>query len=230
MAHSNRMVPLSFADQDFAVVDERALFWPAERALLVADLHLEKASWFAATGQLLPPYDSLATLERLAMAVDRCGATSLWCLGDNFHDSAGSERLAGRARDCLDALARRVAIHWVTGNHDAALAGDIGGRILPAAQLRGIYLCHSAHEQPQGPTISGHFHPRLRLQLRGRGLSRPCFVRSDGHLILPAFGALTGGLDADDPAIVAVAGPGEALVTTRDRLLRFAILPLVSAG
>ena len=80
------MVPFSFAGEELVLVAGRALYWPRERALLVADLHLEKSSFYARFGQMLPPYDSRETLERVAMAVRETGARRVFCLGDNFHD------------------------------------------------------------------------------------------------------------------------------------------------
>ena len=92
------MVPLSFGGHDFQALSEGALFWPVHSALLVADLHLEKASWLAGGGQFLPPYDSIATLEALAALATRTGARAIWCLGDSFHDVGGGERLPGAAQ------------------------------------------------------------------------------------------------------------------------------------
>ncbi|HEX3422290.1 MAG TPA: phosphoesterase, partial [Sphingomicrobium sp.] len=92
------MVPFSFAGETFFPTVEGALFWPAEQALLVADLHLEKASWFARLGQFLPPYDSHATLTALSAEVERTRATRLFCLGDSFHDAFGCDRLPASAR------------------------------------------------------------------------------------------------------------------------------------
>ena len=102
------MVPLSFAGHDFKALAEGALYWPARRALLVADLHFEKASWFAVRGQMLPPYDSIATLAGVTALADRTGARELWCLGDSFHDSAGCERLPEQARAMLLDLAADI--------------------------------------------------------------------------------------------------------------------------
>lgn len=212
------MVHLSFAGQDFEIVDALALFWPAEAALFVADLHFEKASWYAASGQMLPPYDSVATLDRLERALDRCGATSLWCLGDNFHDDGGAGRLDEAVTARLERLARRVRLTWITGNHDAALETGFGGDVVEEANLAGLALRHRAESGQSVPELSGHFHPRLRRRLRGRMVSRPCFVRSDTRLILPAFGSLTGGLDADDPAILACVGARpQAVVATESK-------------
>lgn len=216
------MVPLSFAGQDFAIVDRAALYWPREKALFVADLHFEKASWYARSGQMLPPYDSAATLDRLERAVELSGATSLWCLGDNFHDSDGASRLDPALAGRLESLSRRIALHWITGNHDSALENGFGGRVVEEADLAGLALRHKAETHRSFPELSGHFHPRIRVRLRGRTVSRPCFVACSQRLILPAFGALTGGLDADDPAILSVVGQDpQAIVATESRALRF---------
>lgn len=216
------MIHLSFAGQDFVPLAEGALFWPAREALLVADLHLEKASWYATGGQMLPPYDSLATLDALTQAISRTGAREVWCLGDSFHDDAGTERLPDLARMRLSMLIRRVEWTWITGNHDAGLAGQIGGKCLEAAVVDDILLRHEALGGEPRPEISGHFHPKLRIVQRGRSVSRRCFVASAKKLILPAFGSLAGGLDAGDPAILDAAGrPADAYVATSGRLLRF---------
>jgi uncharacterized protein len=218
------MPPLRFAGHDFVVAGGTALYWPAEAALIVADLHLEKASWFAARGQMLPPYDSRATLERLATLVDQTGATAVWCLGDNFHDEGGAARLPDDARALLAALTARCDWHWITGNHDEHLPATIGGTIHDESTLRGLVLRHRANAADPQPELSGHFHPKHRITLRGRGVSRPCFVASATKLILPAFGALTGGLAADHPEIMAATGlPAAALIPTADQLLSFAI-------
>lgn len=218
------MVPLSFAGHDFKALAQGALFWPARRALLVADLHFEKASWFAGKGQMLPPYDSIATLTELAALVDRTGAMETWCLGDSFHDSAGCERLPADARAMLTALTARLDWRWITGNHDSLLVDHCGGTILEEAEIDGLVLRHEADPRDPRPELSGHFHPKLRLRLRGRQVARRCFVATETKLILPAFGSLTGGLDAHHPEIVRAVGPrAQALVALEDRLLRFPI-------
>ena len=217
------MVPFSFGGHALYALPQGAVFWPARRALLVADLHLEKGSWFATRGQMLPPYDSMATLADLEALVTATDATELWCLGDSFHDGAGCERLPTAARATLTGLTARLAWTWITGNHDPVIAdrcgGDLagggGGRRAGAAP-RGV-----DRAEPR-PELSGHFHPKLRVTLRGRSVARRCFVATGRKLILPAFGALTGGLDAHHPAIVRAMGePAEALVPVDDRMLRF---------
>src|SRR3954447_13594877 len=107
------MVPFSFAGETFAASAEGALYWPERQALLVADLHLEKASWFARLGQFLPPYDSHATLTALAAEVERTGAIRLFCLGDSFHDGFGCDRLPGNARELLASLTGKLDWVWI---------------------------------------------------------------------------------------------------------------------
>lgn len=220
------MVRFSFAGTDLAALVPGALYWPTRRALIVADLHLEKASFFARGGQMLPPYDTLSTLADLEALVVASGARELWCLGDSFHDARGCERLPADARAQLQALTGRLRWTWITGNHDAratTLADRCGGAVVDEAEVDGLLLRHEAEPGETRPELSGHFHPKLRLVLKGRAIARRCFVASATKLILPAFGALTGGLDAGSPAIANAIGhaPAQALVPLADRLLRF---------
>ena len=218
------MVPLSFAGHEFFASPDGALHWPAENALLVADLHLEKASWFAKGGQMLPPYDSLATLQALEREIDLTGATRLYCLGDSFHDRFGCDRLTSDARNLLTNLTARLDWIWIVGNHDIGFADHCGGRIEEECEVAGIMLRHEAVEHDSRPEMSGHYHPKFRLSLRGRSVSRRCFVASSTKLILPAYGAFTGGLDAGHPEIVRKVGRGaSALVPVTNRLLKFPI-------
>ena len=199
-----------------------ALYWPSRRALLVADLHLEKASWFARLGQMLPPYDSVATLSDLtALSVSTC-AEEIWCLGDSFHDRHGCDRLPERAREMLTSLTAATRWTWITGNHDPGFSDPCGGAVVDEAEVDGLLLRHEADPAETRPELSGHFHPKLRIIHRGRKVARRCFVATDRKLILPAFGALTGGLDASHPEIVrAVGRDAQALIPVADRLLRF---------
>lgn len=217
------------------MVGGRALYWERENALLVADLHLEKASFFASTGQFLPPYDSRETLERLAAAVRATGARRVYTLGDNFHDGEGALRLEPHAAGMLDALTRALDFVWVTGNHDVKrqdhAPGTVGGTFVAELELAGLVLRHEALAGETRPELSGHFHPRLQVRVQGRHIRRPCAVLSEdaagsGRMILPAFGALTGGMDAADPAIVQALQPArriDAVVPARDRLARFTL-------
>jgi uncharacterized protein len=215
------MVRFSFSGHELAALPAGALFWPARRALLVADLHFEKASWYARTGQMLPPYDSVATLGALDTLMRAFEPAEVWCLGDSFHDSAGHERLSNDAREKLQAFTAATRWTWITGNHDAMLA-DCGGAIMDEAEVDGLILRHEADPREARPELSGHFHPKLRIAVRGRLVARRCFVASATKLILPAFGALTGGLDVRHPEIRRAVGPdARALVPVEDRLLSF---------
>ena len=215
------MVPFSFAGEEFALTQGRALYWRREQALLVADLHLEKASFFARHGQMLPPYDSRETLERLALAIRETGARRVYTLGDNFHDSRGVERLEPHAAGMLDALTRATDWVWITGNHDIGKDGRVaeakaGGTLVDELEIAGMVLRHRAEKSETRPEMSGHYHPRLQLTVRERRIRRPCAVVSDdgrgsGRMILPAFGALTGGMDAADPAILGALQPARSI-------------------
>lgn len=217
------MPPLPFGGHEFRVAGGKALFWPLRNALIVADLHLEKASWFAARGQMLPPQDSLATLDALADLVGQTGAEEIWCLGDNFHDSDGPSRLPTPARQTLAQLIATTRWTWVTGNHDAALSASLGGDVCVEACVEGLLLRHEAEPGEMRPELSGHFHPKHKSMARGRSVTRPCFVEGPTKLILPAFGALTGGMPATHEAIRAPLGRILAIhVPAGDRLLRFA--------
>jgi len=218
------MVPFSFAGETFVASPEGALHWPSQSALLVADLHLEKASWFARLGQFLPPYDSIATLTALTDLVQATGVSRLYCLGDSFHDRFGCDRLPEQARALLTGMTDRLDWIWIVGNHDPGFADHCGGTLVEEVEVAGIILRHEAIPADFRPELSGHFHPKLRVNMRGRHVSRRCFVASATKLILPAFGSLTGGLDASHPEIVKNVGRGaSALVPLPDRMLRFPI-------
>jgi hypothetical protein len=218
------MVPFSFGGHDWLALRGGALFWPGRQALLVADLHFEKASFFARFGQMLPPYDTLATLADLSALIAATGAAEVWCLGDSFHDVGGCDRLPEQARQALRALTAAVRWTWITGNHDRVVADHCGGDVVDQALVDGLMLRHEAEAQERLPELSGHFHPKLRIRVRGKQVARRCFVATPTKLILPAFGSLTGGLDVDHPEIVRAVGIGaEALVPVDDRMLRFPI-------
>ncbi len=181
-----------------------ALWWPGEATLIVADLHLEKGSSFAARGVMLPPYDTSATLERLAGAM-RPGLARVICLGDSFHDGAGPARLAAADRALLAALTARCEWIWIAGNHDPELPPELGGRHVAGALRCGpLVFRHIAAAAPAPGEVSGHYHPKSGVVLRGRRIAGPCFLHDDRRLILPAFGAYTGGLDAATPALRAL--------------------------
>jgi DNA ligase-associated metallophosphoesterase len=183
-----------------------ALWWPDERLLAVADLHLEKGTWYGAqTGQLLPPYDTRTTLRRLALAIARLRPRSVVCVGDSFHDAGAALRIAPADATALAALVGSVADWiWLIGNHDPYPPRDWGGTVSHELACGPLAFRHEAERLPLtrcDGEISGHYHPVAVLTVRGRGLRRRCFVTDGYRLVLPSYGAYTGGLNARDPAI-----------------------------
>jgi DNA ligase-associated metallophosphoesterase len=179
-----------------------ALFWPAERLAVVADLHLEKGSAAARGGQLVPPFDSRVTLDRLAALLRRLKPRTVIALGDSFHDSHGPARLSAADAQRLGDLTAATAFIWVQGNHDPRPPIGIGGRAVPEFTLGGITFRHQADPGARHE-ISGHFHPKARVPTRAGEVVRPCFVADARKIMLPAFGAYTGGLNVRAPAIAA---------------------------
>jgi DNA ligase-associated metallophosphoesterase len=181
-----------------------ALWWPERRLLAVADLHLEKASHYARHGQMLPPYDSIATLERLAGVVRRRDPLTLVLLGDSFHDVGGADRLDAAARDRLGRLGVGRNLIWLAGNHDAALPDSLPGERTKTLDLAGLHLRHQPDCNQRPAEIIGHFHPVARVATAQGALRRRCFLHDGVRLILPAFGSLAGGLNVRDVAIAAL--------------------------
>jgi DNA ligase-associated metallophosphoesterase len=170
-----------------------ALYWPEQGLLAVADLHLEKGSSFATRGVLLPPYDTAATLARLARLIAQYAPRCVIALGDSFHDGGGPARLSDEDRDNLRGLQRGRDWIWITGNHDPEPATCIGGAFIETLKVGGLNFRHL----PSGAVaeICGHLHPIARLRNRGRTVSRRCFVTDKTRMVMPAFGAFTGGLN-----------------------------------
>ena len=216
--------PLHFAGERLMLDPAGALFWPAQRLLAVADLHLEKGSAAAVRGNLLPPWDTRATLDRLAALLRRYRPATVVALGDSFHDSAGSGRLLPADHTRLTAMANFSAFIWVLGNHDPAPPDGIPGT--PAAELRAgpLLFRHQATPGPAPGEICGHHHPKAHIPTRGTVVTRPCFVTDGSRLMLPALGAYTGGLDVRDPAIASLfPRGGRVFLLGRDRLFSFAL-------
>jgi DNA ligase-associated metallophosphoesterase len=175
-----------------------ALYWPEQGLLAIADLHLEKGSSFAARGQLLPPYDTAATLSRLGRLVAHYAPRVVIALGDSFHDGGGPARLSRADRDNLNALQRGRDWIWLTGNHDPEPAADIGGIFHATLALGAVTFRHI----PTGAAgeVAGHLHPVACVSHRGRAVSRRCFAADETRMVMPAFGAFTGGLNIRDAA------------------------------
>jgi DNA ligase-associated metallophosphoesterase len=179
-----------------------ALFWEDERLLVVSDLHLEKGSSFATRGVLLPPYDTVATLGRLAAVIARHDPRAVIALGDSFHDRDAHGRLSAPDREAISALQARRDWIWISGNHDPAIPSDLGGMVAEEVAIGAIVFRH----EPTGASgeIAGHLHPKARVSTRGRSMERRCFACDGERAVMPAFGAYTGGLSIRDAAFARI--------------------------
>jgi len=207
-----------------------ALYWPARRLLAVADLHLEKGSGFAARGNaLLPPYDSRATLAALARLVRHYDPKTVVSLGDSFHDGGAPARLVAADAAALKRLTGAVDWVWAAGNHDPAPPEGFGGRVVEELVLDRLRFRHeAAAETLASGEVSGHYHPKALVQTRGRRIGGRCFATDGRRLVLPSFGAYTGGLDVLDPALTALFGPAlKILLLRRGRIYAFGRRQLV---
>jgi DNA ligase-associated metallophosphoesterase len=184
------------------------LFWPEERLLIVADLHLEKGSSYAARGVLLPPYDTAATLARLSRLLLRYAPRAVVALGDSFHDGGGPARIAESDRAVLRLLQRGRDWIWIAGNHDPEPVAGLGGTSAAMLAVGTLILRHqpqAALDEGMGE-LAGHLHPVARVTARGRTLSRRCFAADSRRVVIPAFGAYAGGLNVRDRAFADVFG------------------------
>jgi DNA ligase-associated metallophosphoesterase len=187
----------------FAADPAGVVYWAEQGLLAVADLHFEKGSSFAARGVLLPPYDTAATLARLAALIARYAPRVVVALGDNFHDRRGHARLADTDRAAMLNMQRGRDWVWITGNHDPEPAEGIGGRFLSTLKVGTVTFRHQPEEGACGE-IAGHLHPVARVTRRGRSVSRRCFAADGDRLVMPAFGAYAGGLNVRDRAFARV--------------------------
>jgi len=194
--------PLHLAGERLLLDAGGLLAWPAMRTLVVADLHFEKGSAFAAAGRFLPPYDTRETLARLTLALRRWRPARLVALGDSFHDRGGAARLPDTEAATLARLLKGIETIWVLGNHDPAPPAGLPGTALAEWTAGPLLFRHQARpgRVPAGE-ISGHFHPKAAMPTRAGAITRPCFVADAHRLILPAFGAYTGGLAVEEAAI-----------------------------
>ena len=200
-----------------------ALWVLNHRTLIAADLHLEKGSAFAARGQMLPPYDSRATLDRLEAEIDALQPAAVVLLGDSFHDAKSIARMAPDDKARLDRLATGRDWLWLEGNHDIAALADsvetLPGDVVETHSLGALRLIHEPQPGVRPGEIAGHLHPAARVAAHGRGVRRPAFVTDGRRAVLPAFGAFTGGLDVRDPAIAGLfAEPPMAAALGRDKV------------
>lgn len=192
--------PISISGRSLVADVSGAVYWPAEDTLIVADLHLEKGSSYAARGLMLPPYDTAATLERLAATLDAYPASTVICLGDSFHDCGAADRMSPTDRETLAILQEDRDWLWLNGNHDPVIEECLGGRVLNEVIVSGLVFRHEPTLGFMTHEVAGHLHPAARVSFHGHVIRRPCFVGNGNRLVLPAFGTYTGGLNVLDDA------------------------------
>jgi DNA ligase-associated metallophosphoesterase len=200
--------PVAVCGRQLVADNSGALYWPGERTLLVADLHLEKGSSYARNGTMLPPYDTHQTLARLAEVIDRYEPERVAALGDSLHDVDGASRMAAEHLEILHMLQEDREWVWLTGNHDPDIAPRLGGRTCAGLEVCGIALRHQPAASCVTHEIAGHMHPAARLSMYGYSIRRPCFVGNGRRLVLPAFGTFAGGLNVLDDAFRPLFGNG----------------------
>jgi DNA ligase-associated metallophosphoesterase len=200
-----------------------AAFCPAHSTLVFADLHLEKGSAYARSRQFLPPYDTRDTLQRMALAIARHRPARVIALGDSFHDGGAGDRLGVDARGMLESLIGEARFVWIAGNHDPDPPAWLGGEVMASIRVGGLTLRHEPLTIFETGEVAGHLHPCASVSKWGRSVRRRCFVSDGVRLILPSFGAYTGGLDVGDAAIAGLfAGPFHAYMLGHARVYAIA--------
>jgi len=215
--------PIHLAGERLMLDPAGALFWPTTGLLAVSDLHLEKGSSYARHGRLLPPWDTHATLDRLTLLLRRYQPRVVVALGDSFHDAEGATRLPSGEIVRLQAMTAAHRFIWVQGNHDPAPPQGVGGEGMAEFVTTTLVFRHGAVAGGSGE-VSGHYHPKAAVPARGGSVRRPCFVADSRRVLMPAFGAYTGGLDVRDPAIARLfPRGGRVFLLGRERLFSFAL-------
>ena len=188
-----------FMGQQFLCDHEGALFWRDQECLIVSDLHLEKSKAMAGSGSLVPPYDTKITLQRLNECLLKWNPKQVISLGDSFHRDDSAQNLATSDREIIQQMSRKYHWTWISGNHDPVAPAGLGGRATDELAIGEINFRHEQQADAMGE-ISGHLHPSARIRQRGKILRRKCFASDGTRLIMPAFGAYTGGLDIGNRA------------------------------
>ncbi len=195
---------------------------PDDRLLVVADLHLEKGSSYAERGVFLPPYDTAATLASLDRILAAFDPELVIALGDSFHDRSAAGRLPDVYRDQIRRLQAGRQWVWIAGNHDPEPPDDLGGDHAVELAVGRLVFRHEPVAGQAIGEVAGHLHPAARLRRRGRSVRRRCFATDGRRIVLPAFGALTGGLNVLNSAWSGIfAGDDfDAWMIGHDRLYR----------
>ncbi len=200
---------ITFCNMELYLFGNGSLYLPRREILVVSDLHLEKGAALS-SAMALPVYDTDETLSRLEMACDDLSVKTCLFLGDSFHNAHAAFRLPERIQHRLSALAEHCSFVWVKGNHDPSIPAFLPGESCAAYAIDGVVFCHEVtmhnkselnNSQSFSGHVFGHYHPKARVRLPAKTVTGRCFIHDEHALIMPAFGAFTGGLNILDPAI-----------------------------
>ena len=196
-----KAMEINFMDNSFVLDPSGCLYWREESLLVVSDLHLEKGSSYAVKKSLfIPPYDTQATLETLALRILDWQPKTVISLGDSFHDEDAATRLPNSYKQHLSQLMQGRDWIWVSGNHDPSPPKDLGGTFCEEIHIGNLNFCHEPKLEFKAGEIAGHLHPSARIRQRGKSIRRRCFIADEKRMIMPAFGSFTGGLNVLDEA------------------------------
>lgn len=186
---------LEVAGESFVCDPFGCLYWPEQNCLIVSDLHLEKGSSFATRGRLIPPYDTVATLNLLQQRLDYWQPNTVISLGDSFHDAQAAERIPPQYHSQLQSMMSGRDWIWIRGNHDPLAPANLDGQDATELTIGPIIFRHEPETGNSPGEIAGHLHPAAKIVRRGKSIRRRCFVGDGTRLIMPSFGTFTGGLN-----------------------------------
>ena len=216
----------TFYDLRLTALPSGALYHAAAGILCVSDLHLGKSDRIARrSGRMLPPYETQATLDKLQADIDAINPGTVICLGDSFDDLAAVDSLSDDTKLRLMRLQAGRRWIWVEGNHDAGPV-DLSGEHLAQVQAGGLVWRHIAAPGTLAE-VSGHYHPKLALPGQP---ARACFLYDSQRVILPAYGAYTGGLHCTAPALQALFPAPAYAILTGTRAILAPMPRLLQAG
>lgn len=191
---------ISVNSENLVALGAGALLWPERETLIISDLHLEKGSHFATKGVLLPPYDTRATVLRLAALIRAHKPTTVISLGDAFHDADAEARMDEADAAALETLVGATSWIWILGNHDPAPPRRFAGAVERSMRLGRLLFRHEPAQREEAGEVAGHLHPVARVRAETRLVRRRCFATDGERLVMPAFGAYAGGLNVLDDA------------------------------
>ena len=203
----------SFAGQRLRALGSGALWWPEQDLLCVSDLHLGKSERMVRRGgPALPPYDNRETLARLATDLEYTAAGTVICLGDSFDDLDASLSLTDDERLRISTLQAGRHWIWIEGNHDPGPV-ELGGTHLSEWSCDSLVFRHITQSHDHGE-VFGHYHPKARILVKGRAITRPAFLLDSDRMILPAYGTYTGGLRSSEKVLSEIMAPDAKAILT----------------